>query len=201
AKSIDTGIYDIMYETLFGMTPEEAASNQTEPNSEINLVSGTPERDILIPGIDGFSGQGSSVFAGAGNDEIDLAFGGNNNRVDAGSGDDVVYLNSQNRALGGEGDDKFFVQSGGGNTISGGEGADQFWIVSGEIPETANTIVDFEAGTDVIGILGSESLGISSSTLELTEMEGDTKIAFDGNTLAMINGVTGLDVSQSIVFA
>ncbi|MEL7242276.1 MAG: alkaline phosphatase [Cyanobacteria bacterium J06573_2] len=201
ASTVDnTGIYDIMYETLFGMTPEEAASNQTEPNSEINLVSGTPERDILIPGIDGFSGQGSSVFAGAGNDEIDLAFGGNNNRVDAGSGDDVVYLNSQNRALGGEGDDKFFA-SGGGNTISGGEGADQFWIVSGEIPETANTIVDFEAGTDVIGILGSESLGISSSTLELTEMEGDTKIAFDGNTLAMINGVTGLDVSQSIVFA
>ncbi|MEO1184084.1 MAG: alkaline phosphatase, partial [Cyanobacteria bacterium J06636_27] len=201
ASTVDnTGIYDIMYETLFGMTPEEAASNQTEPNSETNLVSGTPERDILIPGIDGFSGQGSSVFAGAGNDEIDLAFGGNNNRVDAGSGDDVVYLNSQNRALGGEGDDKFFA-SGGGNTISGGAGSDQFWIVSEEIPEVANTIVDFEAGTDVIGILGSESLGISSSTLELTEMEGDTKIAFDGNTLAMINGVTGLDVSQSIVFA
>ena len=55
--------------------------------------------------------------------------------------------------MGGAGDDKFFVGSGGGNIISGGEGADRFWIVSGEIAEAANTIVDFEIGSDVIGIL------------------------------------------------
>ena len=52
-----------------------------------------------------------------------------------------------------------------------------------------------------IGVLGSAGLGISSSTLELTEMDGNTKVAFDGNTLAMINGVTGLDISESVVFA
>ncbi len=152
----NTGIYDIMYETLFGLTPEEAASQETE--TEINLVSGTPEGDILISGIDGFSGNGSTVFAGAGDDEIDLAFGGSNSRVDAGSGDDVVYLSQNNRVLGGEGDDKFFA-SGSDNIISGGAGADQFWIVTGEIAEAANTIVDFEIGTDVIGILGSFWIG------------------------------------------
>ncbi len=199
----NTEIYDIMYETLFGVTPEEAASKETETenNTEINLVSGTPEGDILISGIDGFSGNGSTVFAGAGNDEIDLAFGGgSNNRVDAGSGDDTIYLSNQNRVLGGEGDDKFFA-TGGGNIISGGEGADQFWIVSGEILEDANTIVDFEVDNDVIGILGSAGLGIDASTLELTEMDGNTEVAFGGNTLAMLNGVTGFNVEESVVFA
>ena len=195
----NTGIYDIMYETLFGVTPQEAASQETE--TETNLVSGTPDGDILIPGIDGFDGNGSSVFAGAGNDEIDLAFGGGNNRVDAGSGDDTIYLSQNDRALGGAGDDKFFVGSGSGNIISGGEGADQFWIVSGEIAEAANTIVDFEIGTDVIGILGSAGLGIDASTLELTEMDGNTKVAFGENTLAMLNGVTGLNIDTSVVFA
>ncbi len=195
----NTGIYDIMYETLFGVTPEEAASQEKE--TETNLVSGTPDGDILISGIDGFAGNGSTVFAGAGNDEIDLVFGGGTkNRVDAGSGDDIVYLSNQNRVLGGAGDDKFFA-TGGENIISGGTGADQFWIVSGEIPEAANTIVDFEIGSDVIGILGSAGLGIDASTLELTEMDGNTKVAFGENTLAMINGVTGLDIDSSVVFA
>ncbi|MGB3636703.1 MAG: hypothetical protein WBA39_03800, partial [Rivularia sp. (in: cyanobacteria)] len=90
---------------------------------------------------------------------------------------------------------------GGNNIMSGGAGADQFWIVSGEIPEAANTIVDFEVGTDVIGIFGSASLGIDADSLTLTEMDGNTEVAFGGNTLAMVNGVTGLDVDTSILFA
>lgn len=192
----NTGIYDIMYETLFGITPDEAASEKTETN----LISGTSDRDILIPGMGEFDGNSDIVFTGAGDDEIDLVFGGDKNRVDAGSGNDVIFLSSQNRALGGEGDDKFFV-SGGNNILSGGEGADQFWIVNGEIPQSGNTIVDFEIGTDVIGILGSAGLGIDADTLKLTEMDGNTKIAFNDQTLAMVNGVTALDVEQSIVFA
>ncbi len=211
--------------------------NTDTDNNESKLVSGTPEADTYIAGID-FEGVGNTVFAGAGNDEIDLAFGGSRNRVDAGSGDDIIYVGNQNsvfggtgddgfdatdsmgknrmsggegkdlfflgkgdRALGGEGDDKFFVQSGGGNIISGGEGADQFWIVSGEIALSANTIVDFEMGTDVIGILGSAGLGIDASTLKFNEMDGNTEVAFGENTLAMLNGVTGLDVDTSVVFA
>ena len=168
---------------------------------ESKLVAGSDGEDLFIAG-NNFEGDNNILFTGAGDDEIDLAFGGSNNRVDAGSGDDVIYISNQNRVLGGEGDDKFFVEPGGGNNIlSGGVGADQFWIVSAEIPEAGNTIVDFEIGTDVIGILGSAGLGISSSTLELTEMDGNTKVAFDGNTLAMINGVTGFDVNTSVVFA
>jgi glycerophosphoryl diester phosphodiesterase len=176
-----------------------SAMESEESQEESILVAGSDGEDLFIAG-DNFEGDNNILLAGAGNDEIDLAFGGSNNRVDAGSGDDIVYLGNQNRVLGGEGDDKFFA-SGGDNIISGGAGADQFWIVTAEIPESANTIVDFEVGTDVIGILGSAGLGISSNTLELTEMDGNTKIAFGGNTLAMVNGVTGLDVGDSFVFA
>lgn len=168
-------------------------------SEESKLVAGTDGEDLFIAGIN-FEGDNNSLFAGAGNDEIDLAFGGSNNRVDAGSGDDIVYLGNQNRVLGGAGDDKFFA-SGGDNILSGGDGSDQFWIVSGEIVEAANTIVDFEIGTDVIGILGSAGLGIDSSSLNLNEMDGNTEINFNGQTLAMVNGVTGLDVDSSIVFA
>ncbi|MEM6400187.1 MAG: esterase-like activity of phytase family protein, partial [Cyanobacteria bacterium P01_D01_bin.116] len=168
---------------------------------ESKLVAGSDGEDLFIAG-DNFEGNNNILFAGSGNDEIDLAFGGINNRVDAGSGDDIIYVGNQNRVLGGEGDDKFFVQSDGGNNIlSGGAGADQFWIVSGEIPEAGNTVVDFEIGIDVIGILGSAGLGIDSNTLELNEMDGNTEFAFGGNTLAVINGVTGLDVNTSVEFA
>ena len=82
-----------------------------------------------------------------------LLIGMGGNRMSGGEGDDIFYLGKGDRALGGAGDDIFFVGSGGDNILSGGEGADQFWIVSAEIPEGANTIVDFEMGTDVIGIL------------------------------------------------
>ena len=174
--------------------------NTDTDNSESKLVSGTPEADTYIAGID-FKGVGNTVFAGAGDDKIDLAFGVGNNRVDAGSGDDTIYLSKGNRVLGGAGDDKFYVGSGGGNIMSGGAGADRFWIVSTEIAEAENTIVDFEIGSDVIGILGSAGLGIDASTLELTEMNGNTKVAFGDDTLAMLNGVTGLDVDISVVFA
>ena len=167
---------------------------------ESKLVAGSDGEDLLIAGIN-FEGDNNSLFAGAGNDEIDLAFGVGNNCVDAGSGDDVIYVSQNDRALGGAGDDKFFVGSGGNNIMSGGAGADQFWIVSGEIPEAANTIVDFEIGSDVIGILGSAGLGISQDTLTLNEMDGNTEVGFGGNTLAMLNNVTGLDVNTSVVFA
>ncbi len=213
---------------LLGRSPAQS--------EESKLVAGSSGEDLFIAG-DNFEGDNNSLFAGAGNDEIDLAFGGSNNRVNAGSGDDLIfvgnqnrvfggsgndefdatdsmgsrisggagddifYLGENNRALGGEGNDKFFVQSGGNNIISGGAGADQFWIVSGEIAESANTIVDFEVGSDVIGILGSAGLGIDASTLKLNEIDGNTEVAFDGNTLAMVNGVTGFDVDTSVVFA
>ena len=243
----NTDMYRLMYQTLFGVAPEEVAQGEKD-----NLVGGTPGDDLIIPGLKSdFDGKNDTLFTGAGNDEVDLqaatssnignnridlgsgddiisvskgvrfaerlygvnrVFGGagndvfdatdgmGSNRISGGEGDDIFFLGQKDRALGGDGVDKFFVQSGGDNLIAGNEGADQFWIVSGELPNDSNTILDFEVGTDVIGILGSESLGISADTLELKEVDGSTDIFFDNQKLAEINGVTGLD-NTSFVFA
>ncbi|WP_066382208.1 alkaline phosphatase [Anabaena sp. CA = ATCC 33047] len=228
----NTGIYDVMYQTLFGVTPEVAAAQQ-----ETELVSGSAAADTLVAGNAQFDGINDSVFTGAGNDEVDLQTVSSpiagRNRVNLGSGDDIIYVNRRDRvfgsagddifdategkggnrmsggagndifwlgngdrALGGDGNDEFYVQSGGGNLLSGGAGADQFWIVyGGELPDSANTILDFEMGVDVIGVQG-----ITSNTLTLNVMNGNTHIGLGGQTVAIVNGVTGLDANTNFVF-
>lgn len=115
--------------------------------------------------------------------------------------DNLFYLGENEHAVGSEANDIFFVQPDGGNILSGGAGSDQFWIVNGQIPESTSTIVDFEVGSDVIGIMGISSLGINPSTLELNEINGNTEVNFDGQILAVINDVTGLDISKSFIFS
>ena len=194
-----------------------------------NLVSGTAGADNLIAGITpGFDGISDTVFAGGGNDTVDVAIAGanaGNNRIDTGSGNDTVFLANRDRVfgsagddifeagdaqdyrisagagndtlflgtngrgLGGDGNDKLFVGSGGGNLLSGGAGADQFWIANAELPGAANTILDFQIGTDVIGIQGAKSLGISATTIKLNQVGGDTNIDFGGKTLAILTGI------------
>jgi hypothetical protein len=200
-----------------------------------SLVSGTTRDDNLDAGFTkGFDGVNDIVFAGAGNDTIDVPiagaiagnnrisagrgddtiFAGNNDRVfgtagddeidgtdakgyraSGGAGDDVFFLGGEARALGGDGNDKFFVQSGGGNLLSGGAGKDQFWIVNGEIPSSANTILDFQIGTDVIGLVGAASLGITTSTLKLNQVGSDTAIVFGSQTLATLTGIQASSLS------
>ncbi|WP_242039637.1 glycerophosphodiester phosphodiesterase family protein [Anabaena sphaerica] len=187
-----------------------------------DLVTGSPNADILIAGTD-FDGISDIVFTGAGNDEVDVPFGGNragdnristgsgadiiyvgngdrsfggsgndeidatdasNYRLSGGTGNDIFYLGADGRALGGEGDDKFYVQEGGGNLLSGGAGADQFWILTGDLPSAANTIVDFEMGTDVLGI-GGQGAGFDFSDLTLS----GNSIMVGSTTVAILTGM------------
>ncbi|MEO1375774.1 MAG: alkaline phosphatase, partial [Cyanobacteria bacterium J06635_10] len=230
ATADNTDMYRLMYQTLFGVQAEEAVEKLVSGTAETDtLIAGVGDfdaiNDIVFTGsgadeVDLAFGGGSNnrvnsgsgndiiyvshrdrVFGSAGDDEFDATDSTGKNRMSGGAGDDTFFLGMNDRALGGEGDDKFFVQFGGDNILSGGEGADQFWIADTEIPEAANTIVDFEVGTDVIGILGSASLGIDASTLELNVVGGNTEIAFGGDTLAILNGVTALDVNTSVVFS
>ncbi|MEA5576822.1 choice-of-anchor I family protein [Anabaena sp. UHCC 0451] len=192
------------------------------PESSNVLVTGTPGADILIAGVD-FDGVNNIVFTGAGNDEVDVPFGGSqagNNRIFTGSGTDIIYvgdgdrsfggsgddeldatdatgyrlsggtgndifyLGADGRALGGDGDDQFYVQEGGGNILAGGAGADQFWILTGDLPSAANTILDFEMGTDVLGIAG-QGAGFDFTDLTLS----GNSIMVGSTTIAMLNGI------------
>jgi hypothetical protein len=130
-----------------------------------------------------FVGNGDRSFGGSGDDELD-ATEATGYRISGGTGMDTFFLGADGRALGGEGNDKFYVQEGGGNLISGGAGADEFWIVNGDLPMAANTIVDFQMGTDVLGI-GGQGADFGFDNLTLT---GDS-IMIGATTVAMLNGV------------
>jgi alkaline phosphatase len=201
-----------------------------------NLVSGTVGSDTLLPG-KGIDGVQDTIFAGGGNDEIDLSLNTNSrnnyvdggvgndaifvsrndrvfgsegndtfyaadgfgdNRMSGGAGDDIFFLGSNDRALGGDGNDKFYARSG-GNTLSGGAGADQFWIASGAVPSSANTILDFQVGTDVIGI--SKSLGLTAASFSLAQVGANTAINLvGGQTLATLTGIqaSSLNTNQFV---
>ena len=123
----NTQIYDLMYETLFGVTPDFAATQR-----EAKLIVGTSGVDKLIAGTPEkpFDGINDLVFTGAGNDEVDAttarsAIAGNN-RINTGSGADEIFVNNGDRANGGSGDDIFDASGASGYRLSGGKGNDVF---------------------------------------------------------------------------
>ncbi len=136
-----------------------------------------------------FVANNDRAFGQAG-DDIFEASDASGYRVSGGAGNDTIFLGSNGRALGGDGADKFFAGIGGGNTISGGAGADQFWIYNGEAPSGANTVVDFQIGTDVLGISGS-----SLKFADLTRTGNN--IAIGGNTIATLTGVDTTTLTAS----
>jgi hypothetical protein len=169
------------------------------PNSGNNIVDlGSGDDTIYI-------NKGDRGFGSDGNDTFDARDGQGNNRMSGGAGNDIFYLGSNDRALGGDGNDIFRVGLGDGNLISGGAGADQFWIVNAELPKAANTILDFQLGTDAISIQGAVSLGITTSTLKLNQVGGDTAIVFNNQTLATLTGIQASSLSltdpKQFVFA
>jgi glycerophosphoryl diester phosphodiesterase len=154
-------------------------------DNRINLGSG---RDII------FVADGDRPFGSAGDDTLD-ATDAKNYRMSGGAGDDIFFLGANGRALGGDGDDEFYVQTGGDNLLSGGAGKDQFWLVNGELPTSRNTVLDFQIGTDVIGFAGAVSLGISATTLKLTQVGADTNIQLGSQTLGVLSGIQATSLS------
>ena len=176
----NTDMYRIMYETLFGVAPEEAADGgEDDPNFE--PVFGTTEADTLE-----LTGSHLLVFAGEGDDLIDAAAADGNSRIYTDGGDDTVILGVEDRIVGAEGADRFFTLDGGDNTITGSEAADQFWIAGAELPESANIITNFESGVDVIGIAG---LGIGFDDLSISDRDSNALISIEKGDLAVLEGV------------
>ncbi|MCG9890145.1 MAG: choice-of-anchor I family protein [Thermosynechococcaceae cyanobacterium MS004] len=182
-----TGINETVFTGAGNDSIDVAIAGANAGNNRINAGTGS---DVI------FVANGDRVFGSAGDDELD-ATDATGYRISGGAGDDLFFLGAEGRALGGDGDDQFYVQSGGGNLISGGAGSDQFWIANAELPTAANTILDFQIGTDVIGIQGSASLGISASTLVLTQVGADTTLGFGDQTLAVLKGVQASSLTPS----
>ncbi|WP_052055365.1 alkaline phosphatase D family protein [Myxosarcina sp. GI1] len=143
-------------------------------------------------------GNNNLVFAGEGDDLIDVSLAESNNRIYGDGGDNTFILGIGSRLVGAEGADKFYTTSGGNNTITGGKGADQFWIANAEFPQAANIITDFISGEDVIGIAG---LGIGYDDLSISQNDDDALIATQNRDLAILSNVKAANLSaENFVF-
>ena len=152
-----------------------------EPPVSPSPIFGTVDADTLK-----IEGSNNLVFAGEGNDLVDASLAVGNNRIYGDGGDDTFILGADDRLVGAEGAESFFVTSGGNNIITGGADADRFWIANAELPESANIITDFMSGEDVIGIAG---LGIGFDRLSITQNGDDALIGNDAQDLAILSGV------------
>ncbi|MBE9238217.1 VCBS repeat-containing protein [Anabaena aphanizomenioides LEGE 00250] len=157
-------------------------------NDEVDIPSGgslTGDNRIFTGSGDDviFVSNGDRAFGGSSDDELD-ATDATDYRLSGGAGIDTFYLGADGRALGGDGNDIFYVQEGGGNLISGGAGADEFWILTGDLPATANTILDFTIGTDVLGIGGQ---GVNFGFDDL--IRSGNNIAIGSQTIATLKNV------------
>ncbi|MDM3844371.1 MAG: hypothetical protein PT116_04815 [Aphanizomenon gracile PMC638.10] len=175
------GINDVVFSGAGNDEIDSAAAGALAGNNIIDAGSGG-DTVFLANGDRAFGSDGNDTFFG---DEA------SNFRASGGAGNDLFFLGngSNGRALGGDGNDTFEIGLGGGHTLSGGAGADQFWIVFGELTKATNTILDFQIGTDVIGISGAAKLGITTANLTLTQVGADTAVIFGGQTLATLTGI------------
>jgi hypothetical protein len=170
------GINDIVF---------TGAGNDTVENNALTLASGnridTGSGDDTI-----FVSNNDRAFGGDGNDKI-VAQGVSGFRVSGGAGNDMFELGGSTggRALGGDGADTFFATSGGGNLLSGGAGADIFNIFGSDVLSAANIILDFQTGTDKIGIL-SGITSIAGLTLTGSDIINKSTNA----TIATLTGIT-----------
>ena len=192
--------YDYEQEAQVRVAPANTTAlpgEEFEYSTEV-LVIGDLGDDELIAGIlPDFDGNKDFVFGGEGDDFIDTTesiTGGS--RLYGGNGDDILLSGLGDRAVGGEGDDALFAGRG-DNTLTGGVGEDSFWITTAELPQKVNTITDFEAEVDVIGVGG---LGIAYEDLDFRVEDSNTIVSALGQDLAILLNIEQVEASN-FVFA
>ena len=159
-------------------------------------------------------GQGDDrLLGGAGNDILrgDMNLNSSQNKISGGddtllggAGDDVIGGKSGNDTLygdqgndilwGDEGDDVLFGGLGNdvliGDDFSAGHGSDTFVLAIGE---GTDTIVDFEVSTDFFGLANH----LTFTDLSLVTQKGNTLIQVGPETLAIVQGVRVIDLTES----
>ncbi len=193
-----TDIFDIVIEN----SPPTERSEQLYENGGNDYLIGRYENDSLIGGygkdtlIGGY--ENDTIYGGGGNDSLiggrgkDTIYGedGNDSLI-GGRGKDYLYGGDGNDSLiGGRGKDYLYggdendtlIGGRGDDTLEGGEDADIFVLKQGH---GRDTIIDFEDGTDLIGLAGS----LSFEDLAIVRIGRNTSINFEGETLATLQGI------------
>ena len=157
-----------------------------------DVILGGEGNDVLRGDLNDRDPQGNLIggddiiFGGAGNDRIGGKSG--NDQLFGDEGDDQIWGDDGDDLLrGGLGNDTLT-----GDNFSGGQGRDTFVLAIGE---GTDTIVDFEDGSDFIGLTD----GLSYGQLDIVQNSSDTQIDLDGasETLAILHDVTATDLTAS----
>jgi glycerophosphoryl diester phosphodiesterase len=182
------------------------------------LVSGTPGNDTAIANDSNsnviLDGINDTVFTGAGNDEVDTTFAINSplsrgNRINTGSGQDVIFANNGDRVNGGSGNDELDATDASGYRLSGGAGDDLFFLgekgraIGGDgddkfyVGESGDNLLTGGAGADQFWLLtdsvpdspntvvdfvkGTDVLGIAAQGTSVNF----ASLTFTGNNIAL----------------
>ncbi|PSB58984.1 alkaline phosphatase [Chamaesiphon polymorphus] len=189
----NTEIYKLMYQTLFGTS------------SQKTLVPGTAGADDLVAGVTpGFDGINDLVFTGAGNDKVDVPIAGaaaGNNRIDAGSGADTLFVGNFDRVFGTAGDDIIDATDAKDYRISGGAGRDTLFLgangraLGGDgddklfVGAGGGNILSGGAGADQFWIANAEIPGAANTVV-------DFQVGID---VIGIQGAASLGISASTI--
>ena len=183
--------------TLIGNTIFTGAG---EDQVDVALSDGFENRIFTGSGVDTIYAGTRDVITGGGGDDWFSAEAGDGNRISGGLGNDTFIIGSaSNRALGGAGDDKFYVLGGAGtNHLNGGAGADQFWLVSeiGDRPAAKQYVMDFQLGADKVGLQG-----VAFSTLSFTQVGADTLLSVTGTAVGHFTNVSAASLNNLANFA
>ena len=149
-------------------------------------------------------GAASDIFGGKGNmviyqDSVIEYFTGGAGADDVTGNDanNVFRGNAGNDALdGGEGDD-ILIGGAGDDTLTGGAGADAFWFARSDFG--ADTITDFEKGTEQINFSGS---GLSYTDLTISDSGADKLIDAGAGNRITLTGLAGAVIDAAdFIFA
>ncbi|TVQ43344.1 MAG: CHRD domain-containing protein [Gloeocapsa sp. DLM2.Bin57] len=200
----DTRIQILSYreDSLASDSPVEPPISELPQN--VFGTDGDDRFDSVLPGEKMFVGAGQNLFTGAGNDVVDITLANGGNRIDLGSGDDLIFAGNGDRLIAGSGNDILFLGNGqGNNVVTGGPGADQFWLVtdSEDIPPMAQTITDFTPGEDVIGLATTD---FSFEDLNITQSGSNTVVSLtpaNQDLAILLNTQVSELTESSFVFA
>ena len=155
------------FENIGGTTSDDTLTGDSNDNKLLggkgaDTLYGGNGNDTLYGGIGELTSSGTTLS----NDQ-NFTVGLYYNHSYQGAGNDILYGGAGNDTLYGQALDDTLDGGTGKDTYSGGTGSDTFVIRVGDGSTTlseANVILDFEDGTDVIGL--ADGLQFSSLTIE-----------------------------------
>jgi Ca2+-binding RTX toxin-like protein len=150
-------------------------------------MNGTATNDLL------HGGTGNDTLNG--NAGIDLLYGAaGNDTINGGDGDDYLFGGAGTDLLNGGNGNDFLRGDGGNDTMTGGAGADTFSVDIRE--KAANTITDFQVGTDKIEV--AHAYGANATTLIQQILAGATT---DGGGNVVLHLASGNDLTLQGIHA